>query len=49
MDFVRELEFVWESGKLSMSWVSVGSDLNESFCSSIGYGGSKFYKVNDKR
>lgn len=38
-----------ESGKLSMSRASAGSDSNESSCSSIGYGGSKPHKANDKR
>lgn len=38
-----------ESGKLSLSRASAGSDSNESSCSSIGYGGSKPHKANDKR
>ncbi|CAK9858773.1 unnamed protein product [Sphagnum jensenii] len=37
------------SGKLSVSRASNGSDSNESSCSSLGYGGSKPHKANDKR
>lgn len=49
IDSARESESARESGKLSMSRASVGSDSNESSCSSIGYGGSKPHKANDKR
>ncbi|CAK9876059.1 unnamed protein product [Sphagnum jensenii] len=37
------------SRKLSGSRASNGSDSNESSCSSLGYGGSKPHKANDKR
>jgi hypothetical protein len=37
------------SGHLSVSRASNGSDSNESSCSSLGYGGSKPHKANDKR
>ena len=49
VDSVRETDSARNSGKLSMSRASVGSDSNESSCSSIGYGGSKPHKANDKR
>jgi hypothetical protein len=49
VDSARESESARESGKVSMSRVSAGSDSNESSCSSIGYGSSKPHKANDKR
>jgi hypothetical protein len=49
VESVRETDSARNSGKLSMSRASVGSDSNESSCSSIGYGGSKPHKANDKR
>lgn len=49
VDSARGSESARESGKLSMSRASAGSDSNESSCSSIGYGGSKPHKANDKR
>uniref|UniRef100_A0A7I4FVY2 non-specific serine/threonine protein kinase n=1 Tax=Physcomitrium patens TaxID=3218 RepID=A0A7I4FVY2_PHYPA len=49
VDSARETESARNSGKLSMSRASAGSDSNESSCSSIGYGASKPHKANDKR
>lgn len=49
IDSARESESTPGSGKMSMSRASVGSDSNESSCSSIGYGASKPHKSNDKR
>lgn len=49
VESARETDSARNSGKLSMSRASVGSDSNESSCSSIGYGGSKPHKANDKR
>ncbi|KAG0559846.1 hypothetical protein KC19_10G133700 [Ceratodon purpureus] len=49
VDSARESESARESGKMSMSRASAGSDSNESSCSSIGYGSSKPHKANDKR